>query len=65
MIDNLNISFSYRNVKHSLDVPIDPEALPYNLASAFAEVILKAEVNEYIVVEELKEELCIDSNKEN
>ena len=56
MIDNLTINFESNGITHTLDVPTRDENLPYNLATAFIEVINQSEANANIVVNDLKDE---------
>lgn len=56
MIDNLTISFEHNGIAHTLNVPTRDENLPYNLATAFIEVINQSEANANIVVNDLKDE---------
>ena len=60
MIDNLTINFERDGIAHTLNVPTRDENLPYNLATAFAEVIKKSDANADIVINDLKDEsfLC-------
>lgn len=55
---NLEISFTYHGLHHTIKVPTDYDTisnLPYDLASAFEEIIEKSEANPTIVIEELTE----------
>ena len=56
MIDNLTISFKHENIVHTLSVPTRDENLPYNLATAFAEIIKQSDANADIVINDLKDE---------
>lgn len=56
MIDNLTITFESNGITHTLSVPTKDENLPYNLATAFIEVINQSEANANIVVNDLKDE---------
>lgn len=56
MINNLTITFESNGITHTLDVPTKDENLPYNLATAFIEVINQSEANANIVVNDLKDE---------
>ena len=56
MIDNLTITFESNGITHTLDVPTKDENLPYNLATAFAEVIKHSDANAGMVIEELEVE---------
>ncbi len=54
---DLEISFTYHNLHHTIKVPTDYDTignLPYDLAAAFEEVIEKSEANPAIVLEELE-----------
>lgn len=56
MIDNLTISFEHEDIVHTLSVPTRDENLPYNLATAFAEIIKQSDANADIVINDLKDE---------
>ena len=56
MIDNLTITFESNGITHTLDFPTKDENLPYNLVTAFIEVINQSEANANIVVNDLKDE---------
>lgn len=56
MIDNLTISFEHEDIVHTLSVPTRDENLPYNLATAFAEIIKQSNANVDIVINGLKDE---------
>lgn len=56
MIDNLTISFGCDGITHTLSVPTRDENLPYNLATAFAEIIKQSDANDEIVLDNLGEE---------
>lgn len=45
MIDNLTITFESDGITHTLDVPTKDENLPYNLATAFTEIIKQSDAN--------------------
>lgn len=55
MIDNLTISFEREDIAHTLNVPTRDENLPYNLATAFAEIIKQSDVNDEMVIDNLGE----------
>lgn len=64
MIDNLTISFGCDGITHTLSVPAMDENLPYNLATAFAEVIKHSDANAGMVIEELEVEFpCIKASQ--
>lgn len=54
MIDNLTINFEAGGIAHTLNVPTRDENLPYNLATAFAEIITQSNANADIVINDLK-----------
>lgn len=56
MIDNLTISFEREDIVHTLSVPTRDENLPYNLATAFAEIIKQSDANDEMVIDNLGEE---------
>lgn len=56
MIDNLTISFEHNGITHTLDVPTKDENLPYNLATAFTEIIKQSDANSEMVIDNLKDE---------
>lgn len=56
MIDNLTINFESNGITHTLSIPTRDENLPYNLATAFIEVINQSEANADIVINDLKDE---------
>lgn len=63
---DLEISFVYHGLHHTIKVPSDYDSinnLPYDLASAFEEVMEKTEVNPEIVIEELMERFGYQQNK--
>lgn len=45
MIDNLTINFECNGITHTLSVPTRDENLPYNLATAFTEIIKQSDAN--------------------
>lgn len=59
MIDNLTITFESNGITHTLDVPTRDENLPYNLATAFTEVIKQSDANADIVINNLKDEFLL------
>lgn len=56
MIDNLTISFEREDITHTLNVPTMDVNLPYNLATAFAEIIKQSDANDEMVLDNLGEE---------
>ena len=56
MIDNLTITFESNGITHTLDVPTRDENLPYNLATAFTEIIKQSDANSEMVIDNLKDE---------
>lgn len=56
MIDNLTISFERNGITHTLNVPTRDENLPYNLTTAFAEIIKQSDANDEMVLDNLGEE---------
>lgn len=56
MIDNLTITFESNGITHTLDVPTRDENLPYNLATAFAEIIKQSDANDEMVIDNMGEE---------
>lgn len=56
MIDNLTITFESNGITHTLDVPTRDENLPYNLATAFTEIIKQSDANDEMVIDNLKDE---------
>ena len=56
MIDNLTITFECNGITHTLDVPTRDENLPYNLATAFTEIIKQSDANSEMVIDNLKDE---------
>ena len=65
MIDNLTITFESNGITHTLSVPTRDENLPYNLATAFAEVIRKSDANDEMVIENLMEEFQLTKIQQN
>lgn len=55
MIDNLTINFERDGISHTLSIPTRDENLPYNLATAFAEIIKQSDANADIVINDLKD----------
>ncbi len=53
MIDNLTINFECNGITHTLSVPTRDENLPYNLATAFTEIIKQSDVNSEMVISNL------------
>ena len=62
MIDNLTITFESNGITHTLDVPARDENLPYNLATAFTEIIKQSDANDEIVIDNLKNEFAYGTN---
>ena len=62
MIDNLTINFESDGIAHTLSVPTRDENLPYNLATAFAEIIKQSDANSEIVIDNLKDEFAYGTN---
>ena len=56
MIDNLTITFESNGIAHTLDVPTRDENLPYNLATAFTEIIKQSDANSEMVIDNLGDE---------
>ena len=56
MIDNLTINFESNGITHTLDVPTKDENLPYNLATAFTEIIKQSDANSEMVNDNLEAE---------
>lgn len=53
MIDNLTINFECDGITHTLNVPTRDENLPYNLATAFVEIIKQSDANIEMVISNL------------
>lgn len=62
MIDNLTITFESNGITHTLDVPTKDENLPYNLATAFTEIIKQSDANSEMVIDNLKDEFAYGTN---
>lgn len=62
MIDNLTINFECNGITHTLSVPTSDENLPYNLATAFAEIIKQSDANSEMVIDNLKDEFAYGTN---
>ena len=62
MIDNLTINFEYNGIAHTLCVPTRDENLPYNLATAFTEIIKQSDANSEMVIDNLMSELPHERN---
>ena len=56
MIDNLTINFESNGITHTLNVPTRDENLPYNLATAFTEIIKQSDANSEMVIDNLDSE---------
>lgn len=62
MIDNLTINFECNGITHTLSVPTRDENLPYNLATAFTEIIKQSNANDEMVIDNLKDEFAYGTN---
>lgn len=62
MIDNLTINFECNGITHTLSVPTRDENLPYNLATAFTEIIKQSDANSEMVIDNLKDEFAYGTN---
>ena len=62
MIDNLTITFETNGITHTLSVPTRDENLPYNLATAFTEIIKQSDANSEMVIDNLMSELPHERN---
>ena len=62
MIDNLTINFESNGITHTLDVPTRDENLPYNLETAFTEIIKQSDANIEMVISNLMSKLPHESN---
>ena len=62
MIDNLTINFECNGITHTLSVPTRDENLPYNLATAFTEIIKQSDANSEMVIDNLKDEFAYETN---
>lgn len=62
MIDNLTITFESNGIIHTLSVPTRDENLPYNLATAFTEIIKQSDANSEMVIDNLKDEFAYETN---
>lgn len=60
MISQLSIRYLHDDLTHYIQVPTSRENLPYNLASAFAEIIRRSGANDKLVIEQLVIELQTD-----
>ena len=56
MIDNLTITFESNGITHTLSIPTRDENLPYNLATAFTEIIKQSDANSEMVIDKLETE---------
>lgn len=54
MIDSLIISFESEGILHTLNVPTKDINLPYNLATAFTELIKHSDANAEMIIEQLE-----------
>ena len=62
MIDNLTITFEGNGITHTLSVPTRDENLPYNLATAFTEIIKQSDANSEMVIDWLECEFDYEMN---
>ena len=62
MIDNLTITFESNGVAHTLSVPTRDENLPYNLATAFTEIIKQSDANIEMAISKFMSKLPHESN---
>ena len=62
MIDNLTINFECDGISHTLNVPTKDKNLPYNLATAFAEIIKQSDANIEMVISNLMNKLPHERN---
>lgn len=62
MINNLTITFESNGITHTLSVPTRDENLPYNLATAFTEIIKQSDANIEMVVSNLMSKLPHERN---
>lgn len=62
MIDNLTINFESNGITHTLSVPTRDENLPYNLATAFTEIIKQSDANSEMVIDNLRDEFAYETN---
>lgn len=62
MIDNLTINFETDGIAHTLNVPTRDENLPYNLATAFTEIITQSNANDEMVIDNLKNKFAYETN---
>lgn len=62
MIDNLTINFESNGITHTLSIPTRDENLPYNLATAFTEIIKQSDANSEMVIDNLKDEFAYETN---
>ena len=62
MIDNLTITFENNGITHTLSVPTRDENLPYNLATAFTEIIKQSDANSEMVIDKLECEFDYEMN---
>ena len=53
MITDLSINYEYGGLQYFIKVPSEDNNLPYNLAEAFEEVIMKSNANADMVIEQL------------
>lgn len=53
MVNNLNISFNYEGLNHTIEIPTEDDNLPFNIAEAVREIIDYSNANSDIVIEEL------------
>ena len=62
MINNLTINFECNGIIHALSVPTRDENLPYNLATAFTEIIKQSDANSEMVIDNLKDDFAYGTN---
>ena len=55
MIDNLTLTFKSNGITHTLSVSTRDENLPYNLATAFTEIIKQSDANSEMVIDNLND----------
>lgn len=60
MIDNLTINFESNGITHTLSVPTRDENLPYNLTTAFTEIIKQSDANSELVIKSLRQSLIME-----
>lgn len=67
MIDNLNISFEYNNLKYSMSQTdaLDQENIVYDIAEMTKQLIHFSDANPNIIIKELIEEFGYDDKEDN